>query len=331
MFSFDFSTLDAQVPKRQKDAFYPIWNKYAQHSNNLMDRLTHFEAQIQRSTCLSEKEKERSLSCGQNSRPSKLVEAAIEVERFMQSLNENVIQLDPTTIQTTLREAKGMEKGLQLFTNSEFGELNILIEDGKELFPASDCAKMLGYSNPRKAIIDHCKGVTKRDGVSLTTNQHGITTQQITEMNYIPEGDLFRLIVKSNLPAADKFERWVFDEVLPSIRKHGAYMTPDILKQSIENPDFLIGLLTEMKLTQEKVKALEPKAEYFDAIVDRNLLVNFRDTAKELKIQQKVFINWLIENRYIYRDKKNSICPYAEHVPALFEMKEWADDKTSGV
>lgn len=115
---------------------------------------------------------------------------------------------------------------LKVFSSTEFGELGVMLIDGKEFFPATQCAKILGYVNPRDAVRRHCKteGVVKHDGVSYTTNQHGVTTQQVMEINYINEGNLYRLIVNSKLPAAEKFEKWVFDEVLPSIRKNGGYV-----------------------------------------------------------------------------------------------------------
>lgn len=115
---------------------------------------------------------------------------------------------------------------LKVFNNSEFGELGVLIIDGQEWFPATQCARILGYSNPYDAILKHCKadGVVKREGVSYTTNQHGVTTKQTVEIKYINEGNLYRLIVSSKLPQAEKFERWVFDEVLPSIRQNGGYL-----------------------------------------------------------------------------------------------------------
>lgn len=118
---------------------------------------------------------------------------------------------------------------LKTFSNSEFGELDVLLIDGKEYFPATSCAKMLGYSNPRDAIKRHCKteGVVKRDGVSITVNQYGKETKQTVSINYINEGNLYRLIVHSKLPSAERFERWVFDEVLPSIRKQEGY-APDV-------------------------------------------------------------------------------------------------------
>ena len=103
---------------------------------------------------------------------------------------------------------------LKVFQNSEFGELGILLIDGKEYFPATQCAKIIGHQNPARAVRKYCKGVTK-----MVTPTEGGTQ----EINYIPEGDLYRLIVSSKLPAAERFERWVFDEVLPALRKNGSY------------------------------------------------------------------------------------------------------------
>lgn len=99
----------------------------------------------------------------------------------------------------------------------------------------------------------HCKGIVKREGVSETTNQHGTTTKQITQMSFIPEGDVYRLIVSSKLPSAERFERWVFDEVLPTIRRHGLYAIDDI----IADPDLGIRALLALKAEREARKALE--------------------------------------------------------------------------
>lgn len=112
-----------------------------------------------------------------------------------------------------------MVNDLKVFSNTEFGELGVMVIDGKEYFPATQCAKLLGYKNPQEAVREKCKGVRKM----LTPTAGGSQ-----EANYIPEGDLYRLIVSSKLPAAEKFERWVFDEVLPSIRKNGGYGDIDI-------------------------------------------------------------------------------------------------------
>lgn len=135
---------------------------------------------------------------------------------------------------------------LKVFSSSEFGELGVMIIDGKEYFPATQCAVVLGYKNPKDAIIRHCRGVVKHD---LPTNG-GIQT-----VNYIPEGDLYRLIVSSKLPAAEKFERWVFDEVLPSIRKNGGYIT---------NAEKLIAK-TATAVVSEVMKQLVPIMAHYSA------------------------------------------------------------------
>lgn len=106
---------------------------------------------------------------------------------------------------------------LRIFNNEEFGEVRMTEIDGKPYFVATDVATALGYINPRKAVNDHCKGVTKRDTP---------TSSGVQQMSYINEGDLYRLIMKSKLPSAEKFESWVMDEVLPSIRKTGSYNKP---------------------------------------------------------------------------------------------------------
>lgn len=109
-----------------------------------------------------------------------------------------------------------MKNNLEIFSSNEFGELRTINENGKVMFIASDVAKMLGYTNTSKAISDHCRYVTKR----YIPHPQGKGT---LEVNFIPEGDVYRLITHSKLPAAEKFESWVFDEVLPSIRKTGSY------------------------------------------------------------------------------------------------------------
>lgn len=115
--------------------------------------------------------------------------------------------------------------GLQIFENSEFGEIRMAEIDGKPYFVATDVATALGYTNPRKAVNDHCKGVTKRDTP---------TSSGVQSMSYINEGDLYRLIMKSKLPSAEKFESWVMDEVLPQIRKTGSYNKPMTTAEKIQ-------------------------------------------------------------------------------------------------
>ena len=111
---------------------------------------------------------------------------------------------------------------LQIFNSEEFGEIRTIEIDGKPYFVGADVAKALGYNNPRDAVSRHCKGVVKRDTP---------TSSGIQSMSYINEGDLYRLIMKSKLPSAEKFESWVMDEVLPTIRKTGSYKPMTIAEQ----------------------------------------------------------------------------------------------------
>lgn len=153
---------------------------------------------------------------------------------------------------------------------------------------------------------------------------------------YIPENIFYRLAMKAKNEVAEVFQGKVADEIIPSIRKHGAYMTEDTIKKVLTTPDFIIQLATELKEEQERNKALtaenqimKPKAEYFDCLVDRNLLTNFRDTAKELHVKQNEFIAYLLESSYVYRDKKAKLLPYAQYVTeGLFELKEYSNKQT---
>lgn len=147
---------------------------------------------------------------------------------------------------------------IQKFTNDEFGTIRTVEQDGKVLFCGKDVATALGYSNPRKALIDHCKGVTKRDAP---------TSSGIQSMSFITEGDLYRLIASSKLPSAQKFESWVFDEVLPSIRRQGGYMTA----RADETPEQIMAralMLAKdtMDRQQREIAELRPKALYADAV-----------------------------------------------------------------
>ena len=228
-----------------------------------------------------------------------------------------------------------MENNLITFNNPDFGEVRTLEEDGKVLFCASDVAKALGYSNPRDAISRHCRGVVKHDGVSVT-NQYGVATEQKSEMSFIPEGDVYRLIVRSKLPTAERFERWVFDEVLPAIRKNGGYIAG---QENMTAEELMAKALLMAKKTIDEKKAklakvtvqntiMQPKADYFDELVERNTLTNFRETAKQLGIKQNEFIRFLLDKKYIYRDQRGKIMPYAKKNDGLFEVKECANDKT---
>lgn len=172
---------------------------------------------------------------------------------------------------------------------------------------------------------------------------HPQNNEKALEMVCINESGLYSVILRSDKPQAKPFRKWVTSEVLPSIRRHGAYMTAEAIERTLSDPDFIIQLATTLKTEQEKNKQLEvkvsaltidnqimqPKADYFDELVDRNLLTGIRETAKELKIKQKVFVNFLLDRKYLYRDKHGKLMPYAKHIEnGLFELKEFANEKT---
>jgi len=160
--------------------------------------------------------------------------------------------------------------------------------------------------------------------------------------SFIPENIFYRLAMKAKNETAERFQALVADEIIPSIRKHGAYMTPETLEQAILNPEMMIKLCTALKDEQDKNKALQvvnssltvdnqimkPKADYFDELVDRNLLTNFRDTAKQLHVGERKFIKFLLEKKYIYRDKRGKLKPYANKYEDLFDVKEFTNEKT---
>lgn len=207
--------------------------------------------------------------------------------------------------------------------------------NGEPWLVGKDVATALGYSDTSDALKRH---VDEEDKLTRRFTDSG----QNREMYIINESGLYSLVLSSKLPGAKKFKHWVTSEVLPSIRKHGAYMTPETLEAAILNPDTMIRLCTALKDEQDKRKALEiansalavdnqimrPKADYFDELVERNLLTNFRETAKQLEVKEKVFIQFLLDKKYVYRDKRGKLLPYADKNDGLFEVKECFNEKT---
>jgi prophage antirepressor-like protein len=187
---------------------------------------------------------------------------------------------------------------MQQFHSKEFGSLDIILIDGTPYFPASECARILGYRNPRDAIAKHCRldGVAKCDGVSATVNQYGKVTEQTVEKTYISEGNLYRLIMRSKLPSAERFEIWVCDEILPTIRKHGAYITADTLDELLRSPKFAEILIQKLEAERTKVSQLEevalelaPKALYCDLVLQSKNAIPLSLIAKDYGMSAVVF------------------------------------------
>lgn len=221
---------------------------------------------------------------------------------------------------------------IQIFNNPEFGTVRTLEENsGTVLFAATDVAKALGYAKPQDAVAKHCRYSVKR-GVP-----HPQAPDKTIEMSFIPESDLYRLVLSSKLPAAEKFTDWVTSEVLPSIRKSGHYMTPAALREAILNPDTVIQLCQQIKaereknaqLTAENAKlsaanqAMQPKADYFDRQVAANQLTGLQETADELRIPRQTFTRWLIERKYLYRDPCGKLVPDPAMNDGLFQLREY--------
>lgn len=223
---------------------------------------------------------------------------------------------------------------LQVFENSEFGRVRTLLDaDGKILFCGSDVAKALGYSQTAKAVREHCK----EDGCLIQTVTDGLGRTQ--RARFITEGNVYRLILRSKLPSAGKFEQWVVDEVLPSIRGHGAYIAPNVLARMEQSPEFTGQLVELLKREQMKTGGPEQqmavmmaRSDYFDKLVDTSTLTNIRQTAKELRIPEKLFTYLLVEMGFAYRTPKRLLMPYAFMVTCGFaELKEYVRGNHGGV
>lgn len=207
---------------------------------------------------------------------------------------------------------------------------------GEPWFVLKDVCDVLGLSTPAR--------VAERLDSDEVSQAHLIDSMgRSQEMTIISESSLYNVILRSDKPEAKPFRKWVTSVVLPSIRKNGGY----IARQEELSPQELMAkalLVAQKTLTDRdaRIKELtaqnqimQPKAEYFDELVARNLLTNFRETAKELGIKEKDFVGWLLEHKYIYRDQKNKLMPYAAKNNGLFEVKErtgrhndWAGTQT---
>lgn len=219
---------------------------------------------------------------------------------------------------------------LKIFENPVFGQVRIVECDGEPWFVGKDVAQALGYKDTINALKSHVDPEDKQGGWQITTPGG---TQEMTIIN---ESGLYSLVLSSKLPTAKAFKRWITSEVIPSIRKTGGYITG----QGQLSPEELMAkalMVAQKTLAERDVRIsaltvenqiMAPKAEYFDDLVDRNLLTSFRETAKQLEIKEKAFIAFLLEKKFIYRDKKGKLMPYAEKNNGLFEVKECFNDKT---
>lgn len=223
---------------------------------------------------------------------------------------------------------------IQIFNNPDFGEVRTMEENGTVLFCGSDVAKALGYAKPQNAIATHCKGALKR----------GIPTNSGTqEMLFIPESDLYRLVFSSKLPTAEKFTDWVTSEVLPTIRRHGMYATPDMVEKMLADPDTTIKLLETIKQERAARQALEAQAEadkpkvlFADAVSASHTSILVGDLAKLLRqngvdIGQNRLFRFLRDNGYLCSHGERYNLPTQRSMDrGWFQVKETTINQPDG-
>lgn len=246
---------------------------------------------------------------------------------------------------------------LKIFSNEEFGTIRTMMVDNQPYFVGKDICQAFGDKNHNRSlgrvddedkkeheIIDSLGRKQKAVFVNESGMYSLLFSMQPQKANNNGVSYAYPIEVKNRIDKLHKFKRWVTSEVLPSIRKHGAYITPSTVEEMLENPDTMIQLLMELKKSRSEVGLLkaenskletenavmQPKADYFDELVDRNLLTGIRETAKELGIKQNEFVSFLLENKYVYRDKKGKLMPYANKNDGLFELKECYNAQWSG-
>ena len=212
--------------------------------------------------------------------------------------------------------------------NFQGNQLRTVMIDSEPFFVGKDAATAIGYKNFRDALKTHVKPKYKRE--SRITTPFGTQT-----MTVISEPGLYQLAGESKLPSADPFQDWVYEKVLPSIRKHGAYMTPETIEKAIYNPDFIINLATKLKDEQAKTAALtadnetmKPKALFADAVATSHTSILIGDLAKLIRqngvdIGQNRLFAWLREHGYLIGsgDRRNMPTQRAMDL-GLFDIKE---------
>lgn len=209
-------------------------------------------------------------------------------------------------------------------------EIRTIEKDGEPWFVGKDVATVLGYMKPRNAIANHVDDEDKMDA-PIQGALGG--TQNMTVIN---ESGLYSLILSSKLPTAKKFKRWVTNEVLPSIRKHGAYMNEQTLEQALTSPDFLIRLAQQLKAEKEKNATLEskiaedaPKVEFANAVAESSSLIDIGTLAKlardeNIPIGRNRLFDWLRQHKYIM-DKEHKYEPYQTWLNrGIFVTKEYS-------
>lgn len=237
------------------------------------------------------------------------------VEELDAYAKEETATAEVETNEETVQDKQGGNE-VEVFTHKDFGEIRTIQIDGEPWFVANDVMRVLEVSNSKDAIrtLDD----DEKSGVDII-DPHGRKQQT----NCISEAGLYSIILRSRKPEAKAFKRWVTHEVIPSIRKHGAYLTPQKIEDALLNPDVIINLALQLKTEKQKNAELTAKAAYYDAVAGASGSTNFRDTAKMLGISEKKFIETVLGKKYCYRAVDKKIVPYSQYMVAgWFEVRE---------
>ena len=208
-----------------------------------------------------------------------------------------------------------MDNHLMIFESADFGRVRSVLKDGAPWFVAVDVCKALGLNQVTRAMsrLDSDEG-------GLLEVPHPQNADKTIEINAVSEAGLYHLILCSKKPEAKAFKRWITHEVIPSIRKHGAYMTDALLSRMDEHPELISEYIGKLRAENAKANAawealkkaeaenarLAPKASYYDSFVGVESVTCLRYTAKELGVPQKKFIGYLLEKGYVFRDRHRS-------------------------
>lgn len=190
-----------------------------------------------------------------------------------------------------------MENSIQVFKNADFGQMRTIEINGKTMFCGKDVASALGYKRERDAISSHCKGAVK---YSIPTNGGK------QDLSFITEGDVYRLIAKSKLPAAEKFESWVFDDVLPSIRKSGSYSIATesyLIEDPIKRAERWIEEQKQRLALETKVEQQKPMVDIAEQRIDKKGCMSITDVTRSLKLKTGQITNWAKNKGYIHKSR----------------------------
>ena len=225
-----------------------------------------------------------------------------------------------------------MDNKMEIFKNEEFGSVRVIMLDDAPWFVGKDVASILGYTKPLNAISAH---VDADDSLKQgLIDSMGRSQQTI----FINESGLYALIFASKLPTARQFKHWVTAEVLPCIRKYGAYMTDSVLEQVMREPKLILQMAEQMLKEhaendgmRSELDTARPKAEYFDTFIHPEDCTNIRATAKELQVPERWFCRFLLETKFMYRCPAGTLMPYNNPKnEGLFRVKDYVRNGHKG-